>query len=453
MPNGKLLIVDDNRNVLKALQIFLQYEFEVLRCISNPNQIPSEFQKIAFDVVLLDMNFTAGINTGNEGFYWLNEIKKISHKAEVVMFTAYGDVEQAVRAVKEGAADFVLKPWDNEKMTVTLKAAFRLSEAKKELTDLKNKQIGLKQQLNRRKEMIVGTSAAMHKIMELVNKIAETDANVLITGENGTGKEIIATEIHRLSNRKDELMVTVDMGSIPETLFESELFGHRKGAFTDAIEDRTGKFELANNGSLFLDEIGNLSFNMQSKLLVALQNRQITPVGSTKIIPIDIRLISATNCQIDNLVASGNFREDLLYRINTIHIEIPPLRDRLEDIDMLAEFFLKKYAQRYKREKLTLNLSIINKLKEYHWPGNIRELEHAIEKAVILSDGIKIKPDDILFKPARKISKQLPQTIEEMEKQMILNALDKQDGNYSAAAEQLGITRQTLYNKTKKYGI
>jgi DNA-binding NtrC family response regulator len=453
MLKGKLLIVDDNPSVLKALNIFLQYEFEKVKCISNPNQIHSVFQRTRYEVVLLDMNFAAGVNTGNEGFYWLNEIKKISPNTQVVMFTAYGDVELAVRAVKEGATDFVLKPWDNEKMTATLKSAFNLSEAKIELNNLKNKQMGLKQELNPEKKMVIGTSTSMLKILKIINKIAATDANVLITGENGTGKEIIASEIHRLSLRKDELMVTVDMGSIPETLFESELFGHKKGAFTDAIENRTGKFELANKGTLFLDEIGNLPLNMQSKLLVALQSRQITPVGSSENIPIDIRLISATNCQIDELAASGNFREDLLYRINTIHIEIPPLRQRLEDIEPLSLFFLKKYTQKYKRENLGLTQTILNKLKEYSWPGNIRELEHTIEKAVILCDGIKIKPDDILFKPAKKANIQFPDTIEDMEKQMILNALEKCDGNYSNAAIKLGITRQTLYNKTKKHGI
>ena len=453
MPKGKLLIVDDNPSVLKALNIFLQYEFEKVKCISNPNQIHSEFQKRKYDVVLLDMNFAAGINTGNEGFYWLKEIKKIAANTQVVMFTAYGDVELAVRAVKEGATDFVLKPWDNEKMTATLKAALSLSLTKSELNYLKNKQNTLKRELNPEKTMVIGTSLSMLKILKLINKIAATDANVLITGENGTGKEVFASEIHRLSLRKNELMVTVDMGSIPETLFESELFGHKKGAFTDAIENRTGKFELANNGTLFLDEIGNLPFNMQSKLLVALQSRQITPVGSSENIPIDIRLISATNCQIDELAASGNFREDLLYRINTIHIEIPPLRERLEDIEPLALFFLKKYGQKYKRENLSLSQIILNKLKEYIWPGNIRELEHTIEKAVILSDGVKIKTDDILFKPCKKNSKQYPETIEEMEKHMILDALEKCEGNYSTAAIKLGITRQTLYNKTKKHGI
>lgn len=453
MQKGKLLIVDDNRNVLKALNIFLQYEFELVKCIVNPNQIPAEFQENRFDIVLLDMNFTAGVNTGNEGFFWLNEIKKISPNTEVVMFTAYGDVELAVRAVKEGATDFVVKPWDNEKMVSTLKAALKLSITKAEVDTLKNKQKGLKQELNKEKTFIVGESSAMQKIMQLVNKIAATDANLLITGENGTGKEVIASEIHRLSNRNNELMVTVDMGTIPETLFESELFGHKKGAFTDAVENHTGKFELANKGTLFLDEIGNLALNSQSKLLVALQNRQITPVGSTDIVPIDIRLISATNYRIDDLVESGKFREDLLYRINTIQIEIPPLRERIDDIEPLAAFFLEKYSNKYKRQGLDFSPSIITKMKEYHWPGNIRELEHTIEKAVILSDGKKIKTEDVLLKVNKTKSIEKITTIEEMEKQMILQALEQHNGNFSTAANQLGITRQTLYNKTKKYGI
>lgn len=453
MPQGSLLIVDDNKNVLRALQIFLQYEIGKVKCISNPNQIPSEFMNTEYDVVLLDMNFTAGINSGNEGFYWLREIKKISPTTEVVMFTAYGDVELAVKAVKEGAADFVLKPWDNDKLTATLKSALRLRFANTEVASLKREQKGLKHELNKETIMIIGSSPAMIKVVQMVNKIANTDANILITGENGTGKEVIAREIHRLSARRNELMVTVDMGSIAETLFESELFGHKKGAFTDAIEDRTGKFELANKGTLFLDEIANLPLSLQSKLLVALQSRVVVPVGSGKEIPVDIRLISATNCPIDDLLSGNRFREDLLYRINTIHIEIPPLRERTEDIDALAAHFLHKYAGKYNREKLSFSPQVIVKMKDYHWPGNIRELEHTIEKAVIMSDGQRIKPDDVLFKPVKAKNPIKPVSIEDMEKQMISDALDKFDGNYSSAANELGITRQTLYNKIKKYGI
>jgi DNA-binding NtrC family response regulator len=453
MPEGSLLIVDDNKNALRALQIFLQYEFKTLKCIANPNQIPSELQSQDYDVVLLDMNFSAGINSGNEGFFWLNEIKKQSPTSEVVMFTAYGDVELAVRAVKEGAADFITKPWENEKMVATLKAAFRIRMARTELNSLKRKQNSLKKEINRENKLVIGSSPAMLNLLNLVHKIAETDANVLITGENGTGKEVIAREIHRLSKRHDELLVTVDMGSIPESLFESEFFGHKKGAFTDAHEDRIGKIELANKGTLFLDEIGNLPFGMQSKLLVALQNRCIVPVGDSKEVAVDLRLITATNCHLDELIINGKFREDLLYRINTIHIEIPPLRERTEDIEILSQFFLHKYAKKYNREHLSLSQSVINKMKAFQWPGNIRELEHTIEKSVILCSGQRIKPEDILFRPTRSKVKDLPDTMEEMEKIMIINALDKHNNNCSNAANQLGITRQTLYNKMKKYGL
>lgn len=453
MSKGSLLIVDDNKNAIKALKLFLQYEFEVVKGIVNPNQIPSEFLKTNFDVVLLDMNFTAGINSGNEGFYWLKEIKKISKTTEVVMFTAYGDIELAVRAVKEGAADFILKPWDNDKMITTLLAALRIRQAHEEVSTLKRQQKGLKQEITRTNKLIIGSSPAMLNLMQLIRKVAATDANVLITGENGTGKEVIAREIHSLSLRKSEIMVSVDMGAIPETLFESELFGHKKGAFTDAHEDKTGKFELANMGTLFLDEVGNLPVKLQSKLLVALQNRSIMAVGGTNEIPIDIRLISATNSKLDILINEGHFREDLLYRINTIHIEIPPLRERVEDIDALATFFLNKFAKKYSKEHLSLSQKVIAKMKSYQWPGNIRELEHTVEKAVILCNGQSIKSDDILFRPQTKKISELPATLEEMEHLMIQNAIDKYEGNYSVVANQLGISRQTLYNKIKKYGI
>lgn len=453
MQTGKLLIVDDNKNVLKALNIFLKYEFETVKCISNPNKIALEFRKTDFDVVLLDMNFTSGLNTGNEGFFWFNEIKKLSPLTELVMFTAYGDVELAVKAVKAGAADFIVKPWDNEKMISTLKAAQKMKETKAEVRNLKIKQQGLKQALNPDKKLIAGRSDKMLRVMEMVSKIADTDANILITGENGTGKEMIASEIHRLSKRKHELMVTVDMGSIPDTLFESELFGHKKGAFTDAVEDKTGKFELAHKGTLFLDEIGNLPLASQSKLLVALQNRQINPLGSTKHIDIDIRLISATNYKIDSLITLNKFREDLLYRINTIQIEIPPLRNRIEDVEPLTMFFLQKYAKKYKKEGLQINESAIRRLENYDWPGNIRELEHSIEKAVILSTGKTIKLNDLPLKTKKDIKPERIITIGEMEKDMILKAIKIHNNNYTEAAEQLGITRQTLYNKMKKYGI
>ncbi|MCK5138125.1 MAG: sigma-54-dependent Fis family transcriptional regulator [Bacteroidales bacterium] len=453
MSNGRLLIVDDNSNAIKALKLFLKYEFDRVKGITNPNSIPMEFSKGEYDVVLLDMNFSAGVNNGNEGFFWLREIKKLSPITEVVMFTAYGDVELAVRAVKEGAADFIQKPWENEKMITTLKAATRLGNANKEVKKLKQQQQGLKAEINRQNKLIIGSSSAMLRLVQMVQKIATTDANVLITGENGTGKEVIAREIHRLSGRSQELMVIVDMATIPETLFESELFGHKKGAFTDAVEDKPGKFELANYGTLFLDEIGNLPVNLQSKLLVTLQNRRIIPLGGTEEVPINIRLISATNSNLDDLLTGGRFREDLMYRINTIHLEIPPLRERVQDIDALASFFLHKYTKKYNRDGLTFNKGVLNKLKEYHWPGNIRELEHTIERTVILSTGKHIRTEDIFITSSTKKAIDLPETMQEMEKMMIVNALNKHEGNYSSAATQLGITRQTLYNKGKKYGI
>jgi len=453
MPKGQLLIVDDNSNVIKALKLFLKYEFDQVNGITNPNSIPSEFGKIEYDMVLLDMNFSAGVNTGNEGLFWLREIKKLSPATEVVMFTAYGDVELAVKAVKEGAADFIQKPWDNEKMIVTLKAAFHLGNARKQVKKLKQQQQGLKAEINRQSKFIIGSSPAMLRLVQMVKKIAATDANVLITGENGTGKEVIAREIHRLSDRSKELLVTVDMGTIPENLFESELFGHKKGAFTDALEEKTGKFELANHGTLFLDEIGNLPRHMQSKLLVVLQSRKLVQLGGTDEVLIDIRLISATNSDIGDLVKEGRFREDLLYRINTIHIEIPPLRERIQDMEVLASHFLHKYRRKYSRDGLTFTKGVLRKLKAYQWPGNIRELEHTIERTVILSTGKHIHPEEILFSPSQKKVADLPETLEEMEKLMIINALNRHKGNYSSAAAQLGITRQTLYNKGKKYGF
>ncbi len=453
MVQGRLLIVDDNINAIKALRLFLKYEFGEVKGITNPNSIPAEFSKSPYDVVLLDMNFHAGMNTGNEGFFWLGEIKKLCPETEVVMFTAYGDVALAVRAIKEGAADFIQKPWDNEKVIATLRSAFRLVNARREVTKLKKQKEGLNLEFNRPNRIILGSSPVMLHLMQTVRKIATTDANVLITGENGTGKEVIAREIHHLSGRSRELLVSVDMGTIPESLFESELFGHKKGAFTDASGDKIGKFELANGGTLFLDEIGNLPLSMQSKLLVALQNRGVIPLGGREEIPIDFRLISATNSPIDNMVETGQFREDLMYRINTIQIEIPPLRKRIEDIEVLASHFLKKYSQKYNKEGLSFTKGVFPKLKEYHWPGNIRELEHTIERTVILSSGKFIHPEELPLSPVPKKALELPENFEDMEKLMIADALMKHTGNYSAAAAQLGVTRQTLYNKSRKYGI
>ncbi|SNY94912.1 sigma-54-dependent transcriptional regulator [Flagellimonas pacifica] len=451
MTNASILVVDDNKNVLSALEILLQFEYKSVQTLFNPNQISSFPNLDEIDIVLLDMNFSAGVNTGNEGLFWLNEIKKKSPSTSVIMMTAYGAVDLAVRALKQGASDFILKPWNNERLLTTVKSAYEYRKSKLEIRNLKKKESHLKQVINDGKNLIIGNSKALTAVLNLTRKVAKTDVNVLITGENGTGKELIARELHRLSPRKNEVFIGVDMGSIAENLFESELFGHIKGSFTDAKEDRAGKFEAANQGSLFLDEMGNLSLQMQAKLLSAIQNKSVTRVGSNKPIDVDIRLICATNCNLEQMVVDGLFREDLLYRINTIHIEVPPLREREGDILILADFFLKRFANKYDKPGLRINNLAQEKLMDYQWPGNVRELQHTMERAVILSEGNVLKPSDFLLhnKPSQSFEHG-PATLDEMEQQMILKALDQHDGNYSAAAEQLGISRQTLYNKLKK---
>ncbi len=451
MIDATILIIDDNKSVLSALEILLQFEYKNVHCISNPNQISSYPNLKDVDIILLDMNFSAGVNTGNEGLFWLKEIKKKAPDTAIIMMTAYGAIDLAVTALKNGAADFILKPWNNEKLLVTIKSAYSLRKSKAEINQLKRQENNLKQLINQKKNLIIGNSSALTKVLNLTQKVAKTDVTVLITGENGTGKELIARELHRLSTRKDEVFINVDMGTISETLFESELFGHKKGAFTDAKEDRVGKFEAANGGTLFLDEIGNLSLQMQAKLLSVIQHREIVRVGSNIRIPVDIRLLCATNCNLNQMVSEGLFREDLLYRINTIQIEVPSLRERENDVLVLAAFFLNRFAVKYGKEGLQMNHLAQEKLKNYHWPGNIRELQHTIERAVILSEDKVLKPIDFLLNVSTAaISEPMANTLEEMETVMITNALAKHEGNYTAAANALGITRQTLYNKMKK---
>jgi DNA-binding NtrC family response regulator len=453
MKDNKLLIIDDNPAILNSLKLLLKTEYEEVKTISNPNQLYSELEKNEPDVVLLDMNFRAGVNTGNEGLYWLREIKKKTPLVEVIMITAYGDIELAVRSLKEGASDFVLKPWDNEKLKATLDAACRLRSSNLEISHLKSKERLLKKDANKSHPVIIGKSPVMQEIMSLVDKIAATDANVLITGENGTGKELIAREIHNRSNRTNELFVLVDLSSLAESLFESELFGHKKGSFTNAYEDKTGRFTMADKGTLFLDEIGNIPLNLQAKILTVLQTRVVTPVGANKEIPVDFRLISATNKNLTAMVAQNQFRQDLLYRMNTILIHLPPLRERLEDIEDLANHFLKIYGRKYNKNYLELQKDGLEKLKRNQWFGNIRELQHTIEKAVILSDGNKLKATDFVFFEHDIIVMNETETLEEMERKMIISTLKKNNFNQVMTAEQLGITRQTLYNKIKKYGI
>jgi DNA-binding NtrC family response regulator len=453
MKEGKILIADDNKGVLKALQLLLRHEFSVIKALPGPNTLMTELGLAEYDLVLLDMNFKAGVNTGNEGIYWLREIKKIYPQTEVVMITAYGDVELAVRALKEGAADFILKPWDNEKLLATLKATMRLRKSNLEIARLKTRENMLKRETSRNEPIIIGKSAQMQAVMQLANKVANTEANVLITGENGTGKELIAREIHRLSTRRNELFVLVDLSSLTETLFESELFGHKKGSFTNAYEDKTGRIVLADKGTLFLDEIGNIPMSLQSKLLTVLQTRAITPVGSVAEIPVNIRLISATNKNLSQMIIENQFRQDLLYRMNTIQVHLPPLRERTDDIEDLAVFFLSMYGKKYNKSGLKISGDAMEKLKKNPWPGNIRELQHAVEKAVILTDKDELFASDFPFITQDSGFVDQSDTLEEMEKIMIVRALIRNNQNQSATADQLGITRQTLYNKIKKYGI
>lgn len=452
--NNKILIVDDKKSVLTALEMLIQTEFDEVITLNNPNSLIATIEKNSVDIVLLDMNFRSGINNGNEGIYWLNEILKFDSSIIVIMITAYGDVELAVRTVKEGAFNFILKPWDNNKLLSTLHSALKLRKSKLENNSLKKESKNLKQELNPSKYRLIGQSKPMLDVMEMVKKVAKTEANILITGENGTGKELIAREIHKHSKRQNEILLNVDMGAISETLFESELFGHKKGSFTDAKEERIGKFETANKGTIFLDEIGNLPVSLQTKILTFLQNRTITKLGDNTPIPIDIRLVSATNKDIDAMITNGLFREDLLYRINTISIELPPLRERGADIILLAEFYLDKYSRKYDKIGLKINEKAKQKLLKHNWPGNVRELQHSIEKAVILSDGSILDEDSFsLNQNTNKQNNFQNLTIDEMEKEMIINCIEKEKGNMSTVAKKLGVTRQTLYNKLKKYGI
>ena len=446
---GTILVVDDNKGILTAVQMLLGTCFEKVITISTPNKIKATLHDENIDVVLLDMNFSAGINTGNEGLFWLSEIKKEDASIQVVLFTAYADIDLAVRGIKEGAADFVVKPWDNAKLLETLKTAYNIRTANRKGISIATDKLVVSKESG----MFWGESNAMQQLRQLIEKVAITDANILITGENGTGKEMLAREIHALSSRKQAEMVAVDMGAITESLFESELFGHVKGSFTDAHADRIGKFEAANHSTLFLDEIGNLPYHLQAKLLTAIQRRSIVRVGSNEPLPINIRLICATNRNLQEMVDRSEFREDLLYRINTIHVEIPPLRERKEDIVPLAERFITRFCKQYDKVPINLSPSAKEKLIAHPWYGNIRELEHAIEKAVIINDGTLI-PAELFQLPRRtEMPDTAASTLEEMEMRMIQKALEKCNGNLSAVATQLGITRQTLYNKMKKFGL
>ncbi len=454
MTEGHILVVDDNRNVLTALDLLLSREFSGVKCISKPGQILSELGAVSYSAVLLDMNYTAGQHSGNEGLFWLRELTREDPDLSVVMITAFGDIELAVTALKEGAVDFVLKPWDNQKLLATMLTAVRLTHSRRKVKTLQKDKASLKAELKGKAKRMIGRSAAMRRVYEVVEKVASTPANILITGENGTGKELIAWEIHERSDRSAEIMVSVDLGAVPDTLFESELFGHVKGAFTDAGSDRIGRIETAHRGTLFFDEIGNLSLPLQAKLLSVLQNRTITRLGSTEEIAVDIRLVCATNMNLEAMVEEGTFRMDLLYRINTIRVELPPLREREEDVLLLSAYFLHNFSIRYNKPGLKMDNKAEAALKKWSWPGNVRELQHSVERAVILAEGKVISEDSFQFSRAASSStSSFDGSLDEVEARLIGYALKKNGGNMSAVASQLRISRQTLYNKIKKYGI
>jgi DNA-binding NtrC family response regulator len=453
---GKILIADDNEDILKSLLFILRQEFEEIVTIKNPAKSASLLHSGQYDVLLLDMNFSAGINSGNEGIFWLKEILKSDPDAVIILITAYGDVELAVEAMKEGATDFIQKPFDPVRLISTVKSAFQLRQSKRQVAKLIDKQKHLSEELDKKYTTLIGESKEMTDILSTVKKVAPTDANVLILGENGTGKELIAREIHRQSKRANEIFISVDLGSLSESLFESELFGHLKGAFTGAREDRKGRFETASGGTLFLDEIANLPISLQSKLLTVLQNRYIIPVGSNKIVPIDVRLITATNKSLSDLIMNNLFREDLMFRINTVQIEIPPLRIRKDDILLLSEHFLKTYGKKYEKTGLRISRTSIDKLRQYEWPGNVRELQHIIENAVIMIDDNIIRPENLRFTTG--LTSERAGLIESfnlnnIEKLTIREALFKHKGNINQTAKELGITRKTLYSKIQKYEL
>lgn len=449
---GNLLIIDDDRAVLESLELLLNGEARDVKTLSDPNRIRATVQAGTFDAVLLDMNFTAGRNTGNEGLFWLREIVKADPDLSVIMITAFGDIDLAVRAMKIGACDFLQKPWESEKLISAINAACQLTGSKRKVRELEARKEVLQEDRIRQYPEIIGRSEPMQELFRTIGKVSRTDTTVLIQGENGTGKELIAWEIHRLSKRKDQLFVHVDLGSLTESLFESELFGHKKGAFTDARTDRTGRFEAASSGTLFLDEIGNIPMHLQSKLLSAIQNREVVPVGSTRPKPVDVRIISATNSNLGQMVKKGLFREDLYYRINTIQIESPALRERGQDLGLLAEHFLAKFAARYGKQNLRLSQKALDKLYLHSWPGNIRELQHAMEQVVILAESDTIQPEGLNLSPS-SLPEEPGLNLEQVEKNTIRKALMKNRGNYAGIAKELGISRTTLYHKIRKYGL
>ncbi len=452
---GKILVIDDDKYITVSLKLLLEEHFKEVKTETNPEQIPFLLNHDQFDVIILDMNFQQGETSGKEGLRWLKRIREISPNASIILITAYGDVNNAVLAIKEGALDFVVKPWQNEKLLATVSAACQLAYEKRRVEKLSSQTQILASSLDNQYVNIIGQSAEMLAIFKTIHKIAMTSANVLILGENGTGKEMVARAIHRKSERANEVFINVDMGAITASLFESELFGHKKGSFTDANDDRIGRFEAASGGTLFLDEIGNLPLNLQAKLLSVLQSRTITRVGSNEAIPIDVRLICATNGELHSMVKSNTFREDLLYRINTVEVTIPALRERPVDIPLLSEHFLKYYRSKYQKAHLKLPDYVIKKLQKYQWPGNVRELQHAMERAVIMSETATLQSGDFTFLDHEKEEdlETNDYNLEKLEAWAIKNAIKKYRGNISHAAQELGLSRGALYRRIEKYDI
>jgi len=453
---GKILIVDDDEDVLFSARLLLKRQYSIVRIEKDPNKIPDILKDEHYDVILLDMNFSGDATSGNEGFNWLKKTLELDPTAVVVLITAYGTIEMAVKAIKEGATDFVLKPWQNEKLLATLSSAMKLSDSKREIEDLLSKQKQLTSDLDSQFQDIIGVSQEMKRVFSMIQKVAQTDANVLILGENGTGKELVARAIHRKSGRRGKIFLSVDVGALSESLFESELFGYMKGAFTDAREDRAGRFEIASGGTLFLDEIGNLTPHLQVKLLSVLQNRQVTRLGSNTPKPIDIRLICATNLPLTELKSENKFRQDLLYRVNTVEIQLPPLRKRTDDIPLLVDHFTALYRRKYNKESKSVSSGALNKLMSYSWPGNVRELQHTLERVIIMSESTVLQPSDFFFSSddsAKDMMALNNYHLNEAEKTLIIKAVSKHDGNLTKAAKELGITRTALYRRLEKYGL
>lgn len=453
---AKILVVDDDKDVLNTARMYLKQQFTLVQIENDPERIPDHFERESFDVVLLDMNFNKGENDGEDGLLWLNRILDIEPNAIVILITAYGEFDLAVKAIKAGGTDFITKPWKNEKLFGTITSALQLRQSKLEVHRLKNTTKSISNDVDQKYAHFLGESLPMQRVFSLIEKVGPTDANVLVLGENGTGKELAARALHKRSERAKEVFIKVDLGSISESLFESELFGHVKGAFTDAKEDKPGRFELAQGGTLFLDEIGNLSLPLQAKLLSVLQQRKVSRVGSGKEIPVDIRLVCATNMPLYEMVEKGEFRQDLLYRINTVEVKMPSLAERPEDIEILVDHFLKVFGKKYKKPNMRIDAGTLNKLKKHNWPGNIRELEHAVERAVILGEGNKLEANDFMLgqaKASKSKSEEESLNITENEKRLILKALDLHNGNVTRAAKELGLDRLALYRRMQKYGL